>query len=124
MVAARATAAWSPVAAVASAAVMVLMDFWQGHMAWWFPSGAPVVGGITLEWYRLPANPPGSFPLEPQVTLPWYQSDGSSWVRFVPSDELYDLALHFAMLAVALASALIFAAVARKALRESEPRVS
>jgi hypothetical protein len=37
---------------------------------------------------------------------------------------LYDLALHSAMLAVALAGALILAAVARKALRESEPSVS
>lgn len=104
MVAARATVVWSPVAAVAIAAVMVLIDFWYGHMTWWYSStGGPVVGGITV---------------------PWYRSDGSSWVRFFPSDELYDLALHFAMLAVALAGALIFAAVARKALRESEPSVS
>jgi hypothetical protein len=48
----------------------------------------------------------------------------STWVGFFPSGELYDLALHLAMLAVALAGALIFAAVARKALRESEPSVS
>jgi hypothetical protein len=104
MVAARATAAWSPVAAVAITAVMVLMDFWQGHMI----------------WYRLVGLPEGSY-----VVLAWFQSspDGS-WVRFFPFDELYDLALHLAMLAVALAGALIFAAVERKALRGSEPSVS
>ena len=96
MVAARATAAWSPVAAVAIAAVMVLMDFWQGHVI----------------WYRLVG-----FPKEGYVVLAWYQTspDGSSWVRFFPFDELYDLALHLAMLAVALAGALIFAAVERRA---------
>ena len=104
MVAARATAAWSPVAAVAITAVMVLMDFWQGHMI----------------WYRIVGLPKESY-----VVLTWFQSspDGS-WVRFFPFDELYDLALHLAMLAVALAGALIFAAVERKALRESEPSVS
>jgi len=103
MIAARATAAWSPVAAVAITAVMVLMDFWQGHMI----------------WYRLVG-----FPKESYVVF-WYQSfaDGSS-LRFFPFDELYDLALHLAMLAVALAGALIFTAVERKALRESEPSVS
>jgi hypothetical protein len=111
--------------AVAVAAVMLLIDFWEGHgyMFWWlYGSGSPVVGGITLEWYRLPASPAVAFPSGPHVTLAPY--DGSSWVRFVPSDQLYDLALHFAVLAVALAGALIFAAVARKALRVSEPSVS
>ena len=127
MIAARAIVAWSPLAAVAVAAVMVLIDFWGGHGYWWFgPPGSPVVGGITLEWYRLPSNPPSlfpvAFPFEPQLTLAPY--DGSSWVRFVPTDQLYDLALHFAMLAVALSGALMFAAVARKALRESEPSAS
>ena len=104
MVAARATAAWCPVAAVAITAVMVLMDFWQGHVI----------------WYRLVG-----FPKESYVVLFWYQSfsDGSS-IRFFPFDELYDLALHLPMLAVALAGALIFAAVERNALRESEPSVS
>lgn len=102
-IAARATVAWSPVAAVAIAAVMVLIDFWEGHML----------------WYRL-VGPPS----EGMVTVAWYRTDGSSTVRFFPFDELYDLALHFAMLAVALAGALIFAAMARKALRESEPSVS
>ena len=104
MTAARATAAWSPVAAVAITALMVLMDFWQGHMI----------------WYRLVGLPKESY-----VVLTWFQSrpDGS-WVRFFPFDELYDLALHLAMLAVALAGALIFAAVERKALRGSEPSVS
>jgi hypothetical protein len=118
----RATVVWSPVAAVAVAAVTVLVDFWEGHTTWWYSSGSPVVGGITLEWYRLPTNRPVALPVEPQVTLAPY--DGSSWIRFFPSGELYDLALHFAMLAVALAGALIFAAVARKALRASGPSVS
>jgi hypothetical protein len=124
MIAARAIVAWSPLAAVAVAAVTVLIDFWGGHgyTIWWYGSGYPVVGGITLEWYRLPANPPVAFPSGPQVTLAPY--DGSSWVRFVPSDQLYDLALQLAVLALALAGALIFAAMARKAVRESEPSVS
>jgi len=41
------------------------------------------------------------------------------WVRFFTYERLYDLALHLSMLAVGLASALIFAAVARAALRGS-----
>jgi hypothetical protein len=124
MIAARAIVAWSPLAAVAVTAVMVLIDFWEGHTEWYYSSsGGPVVGGITLEWYRLPTNPPSLFGSSgPQLTLAPY--DGSSWVRFVPSGQLYDLALHFAMLAVALAGALIFAAVARKAVRGSEPGVA
>jgi hypothetical protein len=118
-IAARATVVWSPVAAVAIAAVLVLIDFWSGHMAWYFSSsGGPVVGGITLEWYRCCVGSPAV----PQVTLAPY--DGSSWVGFFRSGELYDLALDFAMLAVALGGALIFAAVARKALRASESIVS
>ncbi len=96
-IAARATVAWSPVAAVGAAAVLVLIDFWEGHMV----------------WYRLVGFPSG----EGMVTLFWFRSEGSSNVRFFPFDELYDLALHFAMLAVALAGALLFAAVARKARR-------
>src|SRR3990170_9159862 len=84
-IAARATVTWSPVAAVAITAVLVLIDFWYGHMTWWHysPSGSPVVGGITLEWYRCCVG----FTGEPQVTLASY--DGSSWVRFFPSYELY-----------------------------------
>jgi hypothetical protein len=92
-------------AAVAITAVMVLMDFWQGHMIWYRLVGLPKDSYVVLTWYQTPP-------------------DGSSWVRFFPFDELYDLALHFAMLAVALAGALIFAAVERKAIRESEPSVS
>jgi hypothetical protein len=102
-IAARAAVVWSPVAAVGAAAVLLLIDFWEGHMV----------------WYRLVG-----FPSEGFVTLTWFRSDGSTWVRFFPFDELYNLALHFAMLAVALAGSVIFAAVARKALRESEPSVS
>jgi hypothetical protein len=103
-IAARAAVVWSPVAAVGAAAVLLLIDFWEGHMV----------------WYRLVGWPSGpGF-----VTLFWFRSEGSSNVRFFPFDELYDLALRFAMLAVALAGALIFAAVARKAVRESEPSVS
>ena len=102
-IAARAAVVWSPVAAVGAAAVLLLIDFWEGHMV----------------WYRLVG-----FPSEGFVTLTWFRSDGSSWVRFFPFDEWYDLALRFAMLAVALAGALIFAAVARKAVRESGPSLS
>lgn len=101
-IAARATLAWSPVAAVGAAAVLVLIDFWEGHMV----------------WYRLVG-----FPSEGFVVLTWFRSEGSSWVRFFPANELYDLALHFAMLAVALAGALIFAAAASKALRKAKPSV-
>ena len=103
-IAARATVAWSPVAAVGAAAVLLLIDFWEGHMVWYRLVGFPSEGGF--------------------VTLMWFRSEGSSYVRFFPFDEVYDLALHFAMLAVALSGALMFAAVARKALRESKPSVS
>jgi hypothetical protein len=102
-IAARAAVAWSPVAAVGAAAVLLLIDFWEGHMVWYRLVGLPSEGTVTVAWYR---------------------SEGSSWVRFFPFDELYDLVLRFAMLAVALAGALIFAAVARKAVRESEASVS
>jgi hypothetical protein len=102
----RDTLVWGPVAAVVIAAVTVLIDFWYGHVL----------------WHRLVGFPSGD------VALVWFSSatpaDASSWVRFFPFDELYDLALHFAMLAVALAGALMFAAGARKALRESEPILS
>jgi hypothetical protein len=109
-IAAHATVVWSPVAAVAIAAVMVLSDFWNGHMTWFYSSsGGPVVGGMTVPWSH-----PGSLMGDQSV---------SPWVRFFPFDELYDLALHFAMLAVALAVALIFAAVASKAF-ESRSRAS
>jgi hypothetical protein len=103
-IAARAAVVWSPVAAVGAAAVLLLIDFWEGHMV----------------WYRLVGWPSG----QGFITLFWYRSEGSSNVRFFPFDEWYDLALHFAMLAFALTGALIFAAVARKAVRESEPSVS
>jgi hypothetical protein len=103
-IAARATVVWSPVAAVAIAAVIMLIDFWYGHPIWFLLVDASGVGG--------------------RVTMFWYRSDGLSSVRFFPAEELYDLALHLAMLAVALAGALIFAAVARKALRESEPSIA
>jgi hypothetical protein len=105
-IAARTAVVWSPVAAVGAAAVLVLIDFWEGHMV----------------WYRLVGFPSGSVFVPGSGT--WFRYDGSSWVRFFPADQLYDLALHFAMLAVALAGALIFAAVARKAFRASEPSVS
>jgi hypothetical protein len=102
-IAARATLVWSPMIAVALAAALVLIDFWYGHMSWFYDSsGGPVVGGIAVPW---------SHPETP-------------WVRFFPYNELYDLALHLAMLVVAFAGALIFAAVARKALRESKSSVS
>ena len=44
---------------------------------------------------------------------------GVSWVRFFTYDRIYDLALHLSMLAVALAGALVFAAMARSAFRGS-----
>ena len=120
-IAARATVVWSPMVAVAIAAVMVLIDFWYGHTAWWYSSS----GGVDFWYGHIGGSVAGG------ITLPWShpelmgdQSVASPWVRFLPYDELYDLALHLAMLAVALAGALIFAAVARKALRDSEPNVS
>ena len=111
-IAARATVVWTPLAAVAIAAVMVLIDFWSGHMTWFYSSssGGPVVGGITVPWSHPESLMGDQF--------------SSPWVRFFPYEELYDLALHLAVLAVALAGALIFAALARKALRESKPSVS
>jgi len=103
-IAARATVVWTPLAAVAIAAMMVLIDFWYGHTSWWYSSsGGPVVGGLTVPWSH-----PQSLMGDQSV---------SPWVRFLPYQELYDLALHLAMLAGALAGALIFAAVARMALR-------
>jgi hypothetical protein len=107
-IAARAAVAWSPVAAVGAAAVLLLIDFWEGHMV----------------WYRLVGFPSESESVFVSGSGTWFRYDGSSWVRFFPADQLYDLALHFAMLAVALSGALMFAAVARKALRASEPSVS
>jgi hypothetical protein len=106
-IAARTMVVWSPVAAVAIAAVLMLIDFWYGHIIWFRIVDASGVGG--------------------RVTSTYYRYDvGSStgWVRFFPFDEVYDLALHLAMAAAALAGALIFAAVARNALREAAPRLS
>ena len=108
-IAARAAVVWSPVAAVGAAAVLLLIDFWEGHMVWYRLVGFPSEGLVTSI---------------PNAAPTWFRAEGSSWVRFFPFDEWYDLALHFAMLAVALAGALIFAAVARKAFRASEPSVS
>ena len=48
---------------------------------------------------------------------------GVGWVRFFTYDQLYDLTLHLSMLGVAFASALIFAALARSAVRGSLIRV-
>jgi hypothetical protein len=53
MIAARATAAWSPVAAVAITAVMVLMDFWQGHIIWYRLVGFPKESYVVLFRRRL-----------------------------------------------------------------------
>lgn len=107
-IAARATLIWSPVAAVAITTVVMLIDFWYGHPIWSriVEASGGIGGRVTM------------------VTTSWFRLVGFSWVRFFPFDELYDLALHLAMLTVALAGALIFAAMARKALRESEPSVS
>ena len=43
---------------------------------------------------------------------------GVGWVRLFTYDQLYDLTLHLSMLAAGFAGALIFAALARSALRE------
>jgi hypothetical protein len=75
-------------ATVCIGAAMVLIDFWFGRGA-----------------YRLLGFSPGLSRAE-QLGLPK--------VRYFLYDELYDLALHLAMLGVALAGALIFAAVARR----------
>jgi hypothetical protein len=98
-VAARATVVWSPVAAVAIAAVIVLVDFWYGHPIWF----------VLIDAFGARAN---KF-----VVMAWYRSDD----RFFPAEQLYDLALHMAIVAVALAGALIFAAMVRKKIRGSEP---
>jgi len=44
---------------------------------------------------------------------------GFGWVRFSTYEQLYDLTRHLSMLALGLAGALIFAALARSALRGS-----
>ena len=96
-IAARATLVWSPAAAVAITAVVMLVDFWYGHPIW-----ATIVNASGVRGY---------------VTMFWYGTYGSTYVRFFPFEELYDLVLHLAMLTVALGGALLFAAVARKAMR-------
>jgi len=49
---------------------------------------------------------------------------GMGWVRYFTSDQLYDLTLHLSMLAVASAGALVFAALARLALRSIKAEVA
>ncbi len=79
---------WTPVAALCVATTMVLLDFWYGHSSLCGPEAA------RCAVYRLV---------------------GSSWVRTFQYDELYELVLHLSMLALALAAALIFMAIARRA---------
>ena len=105
---ARATLVWGPAAAVAVTTVVMLIDFWYGHPIWFRIVEATGGLGGRVTW----------------VTMFWYKSYGSTYVRFFPFDELYDLALHLAVLAVALAGALLFAASARRALRASKPSLS
>jgi hypothetical protein len=87
-IASRLAVIWTPMAAVCIGTAMVLIDFWFGHGT-----------------YRLVGFSPGLSRSE-QLALPK--------VRYFLYDELYDLTLHLAMLAVALAGALIFMAVARR----------
>ncbi len=88
---------WTPLAIAAAGAAMVLIDFWFGHGS-----------------YRLLGFSPGLSRLE-ELGLPR--------VRIFEYPELYDLALHLAMLAVAIASALVFAALARRAVSAGRPSV-
>src|SRR2546426_9789796 len=83
-IASRLAVIWTPMAAVCIGSAMVLIDFWFGHGT-----------------YRLVGFSPGLSRSE-QLALPK--------VRYFLYDELYDLTLHLAMLAVALAGALIFMA--------------
>src|SRR5687767_15962280 len=50
-IAARAAVVWSPVAAVGAAAVLLLIDFWEGHMVWYRLVGFPSEGFVTLTWF-------------------------------------------------------------------------
>lgn len=86
----RLAVVWTPMAAVVVGIAMVLVDFWFGR-------GSYMSIGFSPTMSRLE-----------QLALPR--------VRYFPNDELYDLVLHLAMLALAFAGALMFAALARRAI--------
>lgn len=90
---ARLAVVWGPLSAVAIGTAMVLIDFWFGHGHYWSVGFSP-----TMSRDEAAALPRVRY---------FYFDD-------LRSDGLYDLALHLAMLAVAFAAALIFAAVARR----------
>jgi hypothetical protein len=92
-IASRFVVVWTPLAAVGIGAAMVLIDFWFGH-----------------GHYRMVGFSPGLSRAD-QLALPR--------VRYFQYEELYDLALHLAMLAIALAAALIFASLARRVISPS-----
>ena len=94
--ASRITVVWTPVLAIGIGTAMVLIDFWWGPATYHLIGSSPALSG----------------------------AEQLRWVRYFRYDELYDLTLHLAMLALALAGALIFAAVARRATRQAEPKVS
>ncbi len=87
---ARLAVIWTPLATASIATAMVLIDFWFGH-----------------GHYRLVGFSPALSRSE-QLALPR--------VRVFEYTELYDLTLHLAMLGVALAGALLFAALARRVM--------
>ncbi len=85
---ARLVVRWTPAGAAAIGAAMVLIDFWFGQAS-----------------YRL-IGFSAALSREEQLALPR--------VRVFQYGELYDLTLHMAMLGVAVAAALLFAALARR----------
>jgi hypothetical protein len=89
---ARLAVVWGPLVALAIGTAMVLIDFWFGHGRYW--SVDTFCADEVAGWRRC----------------------GSATFYFdnLRSQELYDLALHLATLAVAFAAALILAAVARR----------
>jgi hypothetical protein len=87
-IASRLTVVWGPLAAVSIGAALVLIDFWFGRGSYWSVGFSPTMSQAEAR----------ALPL----------------VRYFKYEELYDLALHVAMLALAFAAALIFAAMARR----------
>ena len=94
--ASRLVVIWTPMAAVCIGTAMVLIDFWFGQ-------GRYRLIGFSLGLSRAE-----------ELALPK--------VRYFLYEDLYDLTLHLAMLAVALAGALIFMAVARRVTRPGVAR--
>lgn len=97
-IASRLIVVWTPLAVVTIGAAMVLLDFWFGHGNYRLVGFSPALSRV--EQFALPR------------------------VRYFQYGELYDLALHLAMLAVALAGALIFAALARRTISPGQTQKS